>query len=102
MTRCKLARLTVLVVLPLLLGQSCVPTASDGTAEANGTSEGINGSAGATGPVGPKGDAGDINAKKAADSSPSIEVTKTAFVDGQNVCGAIRIKNTGVQPAVVI
>jgi hypothetical protein len=102
MTRYKLARLTVLVVLPLLLGQSCVPTAFNGTTEANGTSEGINGSAGATGPEGPKGDAGDINANKAADSSPSIEVTKTAFVDGQNVCGAIRIKNTDGQAAVVI
>src|SRR5262245_2246295 len=37
----------------------------------------------------------------AAASSSGIEVTKTAFVNGENVCGVIRIKNTGRQPASV-
>jgi len=44
-----------------------------------------------------------------AESSPTnavavaagVEVSKTAFIDGQNVCGAIRITNIGVQPAVL-
>jgi hypothetical protein len=31
----------------------------------------------------------------------SVKVSKTAFVDGQNVCGAIRITNVSGQPAIV-
>jgi hypothetical protein len=37
----------------------------------------------------------------AAANSTGVEVIKTAFVDGQNVCGAIRIKNVGSQSATV-
>ena len=37
----------------------------------------------------------------AAASSASITVSKTAFVDGQNVCGAIRITNVSGQTAFV-
>jgi len=43
----------------------------------------------------------DPSVNVAAVSGPSIDVSKTASVNGQNVCGVIRIKNTGAQPVTV-
>ena len=36
-----------------------------------------------------------------AAGTASVKVTKTAFVDGQNVCGVIRITNVGQHPAIL-
>jgi len=42
----------------------------------------------------------DGSVKVAAAGAPSIKVSKTAYVDGQNVCGTIRITNAGEQSAI--
>src|SRR5205085_4082670 len=40
-------------------------------------------------------------AVNAAAGTPGVDVSKTAFIDAQNVCGAIRIKNVGQKPVSV-